>query len=114
MNEVRVDSIKKVLHKLQIIIDYTPKDDAAKIEENENIVDVVERTLYFNRLNQAGKCLKILTTRQMLTRLRISLAQLKQGNNSEKLRNEIRQLLYSLYRSQKLTKKFCKSLFEMI
>ena len=114
MNEVRVDSIKKVLHKLQIIIGYTPKDDAAKIEENENIVDVVERTLYFNRLNQAGKCLKILTTRQMLTRLRISLAQLKQGNNSEKLRNEIRQLLYSLYRSQKLTKKFCKSLFEMI
>ena len=39
----------------------------------------------------------------MLSRLPISLAQLKTGNNSEKLKNEIRQLLYSLYRSKKLT-----------
>ena len=114
MNEVRVDSIKKVLRKLQRITDYTPKDDAAKIEENENIVDVVERILYFNQLNQAGKGLKILTPRQMLTRLPISLAQLKAGNNSEKLKNEIRQLLYSLYRSKKLTKQLYKSLVDII
>ena len=40
----------------------------------------------------------------MLSRLPISLAQLKAGNNSEKLKNEIRQLLHSLYRSKKLTK----------
>ena len=40
----------------------------------------------------------------MLSRLPITLAQLKAGNNSEKLKNEIRQLLYSLYRSKKLTK----------
>ena len=40
----------------------------------------------------------------MLSRLPISLAQLKEGNNSEKLKNEIKQLLYSLYRSEKLTK----------
>ena len=114
MNEVQVDYIKKVLRKLQRIIDYTPKDDAAKIEENENIVDVVERILYFNQLNQAGKGLKILTPRQMLTRLPISLAQLKAGNNSEKLKNEIRQLLYSLYRSKKLTKNIYKSLVDII
>ena len=38
----------------------------------------------------------------MLSRLSISLAQLNAGNNSEKLENEIRQLLYSLYRSKKL------------
>ena len=37
----------------------------------------------------------------MLRRLTITLAQLKAGNNSEKLKNEIRQLLYSLYRSKK-------------
>ena len=49
-----------------------------------------------------GKWLKILTPNQMLSRLSISLAQLKAGNNSEKLKNEIRQLLYSLYRSKKL------------
>ena len=40
----------------------------------------------------------------MLSRLRIFLAQLKAGNNSEKLKNEVRQLLYSLYRSRKFAK----------
>ena len=53
---------------------------------------------------QRGQGLKILTPSQMLSRLPITLAQLKAGNNSEKLKNEIRQLLYSLYRSKKLTK----------
>ena len=50
------------------------------------------------RRNQTAKGLKILTPNQMLNRLTISLAQLNAGNNSEKLKNEIRQLLYSLYR----------------
>ena len=49
------------------------------------------------------KGLKILTPDQMFSRLPISLAQLKAGNNSVKLKNEIRQLLYSLYYSNKLT-----------
>ena len=61
-----------------------------------------------------GKGLKILTTNQMLSRLPISLAQLKAGNNSEKLKNEIRQLLYSLYRSKELTKEIYKSLIDII
>ena len=50
----------------------------------------------------------------MLSRLPITLAQLNAENNSEKLKNEIRQLLYSLYRSKKLTKQFCKSLVDII
>ena len=50
----------------------------------------------------------------MLSRLPISLAQLKAGNNSEKLKNKIRQLLCSLYRSKKLTKQFYKSLIDII
>ena len=50
----------------------------------------------------------------MLSRLLISLAHLKAGNNSEKLKNEIRQLLYSLYRSKKLTKQLYKSLIDII
>ena len=50
----------------------------------------------------------------MLSRLPITLAQLKAGNNSEKLKNEIRQLLYSLCRSKKLTKQLYKSLFDII
>ena len=61
-----------------------------------------------------GSALKILAPNQMLSRLPISLAQLKAGNNSEKLKNEIRQLLCSLYRSKKLTKQLYKSLVEII
>ena len=61
-----------------------------------------------------GKGLKISTPNQKLNRLPISLAQLNVGNNSEKLKNEIRQLLYSLYRSKKLTKQLYKSLIDII
>ena len=50
----------------------------------------------------------------MLSRLPISLAKLKAGNNSEKLKNEIRQFLYSLYRSKKLTNQLYKSLIGII
>ena len=58
--------------------------------------------LEFNR-QQRGQGLKTLTLNQMLSRLTILLAQLKEVNNSEKLKNEIRQLLYYFYRSEKLT-----------
>ena len=51
-----------------------------------------------------GAGLKILTNKQMLNRLPILLAQIQAGNNSIKLKNEIRQILYSLYRSKVLTK----------
>ena len=63
---------------------------------------------------QKGLGLKILTLDQMLSRLPITLAQLKAGNNSEKLENEIRQLLYSLYRSKKLTKAIYNNLINII
>ena len=64
-----------------------------------------------NSEKQLGIGLKILTPNQMLSRLSITLAQLKAGNNSEKLKNEIRQLLYSLYRSKK---QLYKSLIDII
>ena len=78
--------------------------------ENERLDDIVNTAkdiLHVNNQNQEGQELKILTPNQMLSRLPISLAQLKAGNNSEKLRNEIRQLLYSLivqrnYRKQSI------------
>ena len=78
------------------------------IGDFKKIINVVERIIYFNWIEQKGGGLKILTPDQMLSRLPISLAQLNAGNNSEKLKNEIRQLLYSLYRSKKLTKMFIK------
>ena len=66
------------------------------------------------RRKQKGVGLKILTPSQMLSRLPISLAQLKTKTNSEKRENEIRQLLYSLYRSKTLTKNIYKSLVDII
>ena len=83
------------------------------IEGNENIINIIEHILYFNQLEQQkGDGLKIITPSQRLSRLLISLAQLKGGNNSEKLKNEIRQILYSLYRSKKLTKQLWLTLFK--
>ena len=63
---------------------------------------------------QRGVGLKILTPDQMLSWLPITLAQLKAGNNSQKLINEIRQLLHSLYHSKKLTKTIYNHLINAI
>ena len=90
------------------------KDNKLKTKENEKIIDVVERIVELNNENQLGEGLKILTPDQMLSRLPITLAQLKAGNNSQKLINEIRQLLYSLYRSKKLTKTIYNNLINII
>ena len=61
-----------------------------------------------------GSGLKILTNKQMLNRLPILLAQIQAGNNSIKLKNEIRQILYSLYRSKVLTKTVYNNLIKFI
>ena len=74
--------------------------------ENEESVE--------QRRNQPGKGFKILTSKQMLSRLLITLAQLKTRNNSEKLKNETRQLLYSLYRSKNMTKQVYNNLIKYI
>ena len=63
---------------------------------------------------QEGTGLKILTPNQMLKRLPIALAQIKAGNNSESLLNEIRQIVYSLYRSKEITKKVCNNIINSI
>ena len=89
-------------------------EEEKEIEQPSEIVDVVKKILELNKQNQLGGGLKILTPDQMLSRLLITLAQLKAGNNSQKLKNEIRQLLYSLYRLKKLTKQLYKSLVDII
>ena len=53
-------------------------------------MDIVEKILEFKRHNQEGQVLKILTPDQILSRLPITLAQLKAGNNSRKPKNEIK------------------------
>ena len=85
-------------------------DDVKEIEKPDEIVDIVEKILEYNRQNQERQGLKMLTPHQMLSRLPITLAQIKSGNNLEKLKNEIRQLLYSLHHSRKLTKRLYNNL----
>ena len=85
-----------------------------EIEHPKLIVNTAEKILKFNKQNQQGEDIKILTANQMLNRLPIALAQLQAGNNSNKLKNEIRQLLYSLYRSKNMTKQMYNNLINYI
>ena len=64
--------------------------------------------------SKIGEGLKILTNKQMLNRLPILLAQIQAGNNYKSLKNEIRQILYSLYRSKVLTKTVYNNLIKSI
>ena len=89
-------------------------EEEKKIEDPKSIVEIVEDILKFNKQYQQGQGIKILTPNQMLSRLPITLAQLKAGNNSEKLKNEIRQLLYSLYRSKNMAKQVYNNLIKHI
>ena len=113
-NEDQVYSIKEVLNRIKEAIKNVPGDRKYMTEENEKIINIVECILYFDQLEQQVQGLKILTPNQMLSRLPYFLPQLKAGNNSEKLKNEIGQLLYSLYRSKKLTKQLYESLIDII
>ena len=113
-NKNLVESINKKLTKLKKIVKNVPKNEISRVEENEKIIDSFERIHELNSVKELELGRKILAPDQMLSRLPITLAQLKAGNNSEKFKNEIRQLLYSLYRSKKLTKQIYKSLIDTI
>ena len=65
-------------------------------------------------LNLDHSKLEVLTPKQMLQRLPIDLAQVKAGNNSESLLNEIRQIIYSLYQSKQITKKLRNNIIKSI
>ena len=88
-NEYQVYIIKKVLDKMKKIIKNVPKDKTFKTEENKKIINIVERIFYLNQLDQSGKGLKILTADQMLSRLPITLAQLKPRNNLKNLKMKL-------------------------
>ena len=92
------------------------KDEAEKMSEDEKETEKPDKLLKIVKENQkqGGLGIKILTPNQMLSRLPTTLPQLNAGANSEKLKNEIRQLLYSLYRSKRLTKNVYKSLVGVI
>ena len=79
----------------------------------KDIVDFYKPQLH-NVTSKKGEGLKILNNKEMLNRLLISLAQTEAGNNSNKLKNEIRQILYSLYTSKALTKTVYNKLIKPI
>ena len=66
------------------------------------------------RKSKYGKGLKILTPKQMLERFPIALAQLKAGNTSENLLNEIHQIIYSLFRAKEIPKKVCNNIMNSV
>ena len=110
-NDELVNLIKIKLSDLKDEIKKMSKDETQN-EKPDEILNIVEEILEFNKKiwKQLSLGLKILTPNQILSRLPITLVQLKAGNISDKLKNEIRQLLYSLYRSKKLTMQLYKSL----
>ena len=85
-----------------------------KNEKSDKIVKLVKEILRFNKQKQEGQGIKMLTPNQKLSRLPISLAQLKARNNSERLKSEIRQLLYSFYDSKNITKQVNNNLMKSI
>ena len=78
----RLSDLKNAIKKMS--------ENKIEIEKPNKIVDIVEKIIDFNKQNQEGQGLKIFTPEQMLSRLPVTLTQLKAGNNSEKRKNEIR------------------------
>ena len=85
------------------------------INFSRDITEMLSDADYKAKQNETkGKGLKILAPKQMLQRLPIALAQVKAGNNSENLLNEIRQIIYSLYQSKEITKKVYSNLVKSL
>ena len=89
-----------------------PKEEIEN-EKPDKILKIPEKILKFNKQKQLRLRLKKLTPNQMLHRLPITLARLKAGNNSEKLKNEIRQYCI-LCTDKNLTKQLYKSFIDII
>ena len=125
--KIEVALIKNNLKDLKTDIKYKPENEV-KNKRLELLAGLVEKILDFNELlnipdlksekstkeRQQGQRLKILTPQQMITRLPILLAQLKSGNNSQKLKNEIRQIVHSSYRSKNISKTIYNQLINNI
>ena len=90
---------------------YNVREEAIKFIEDYGSMILEAKRL---AKEQKGTGVKILTPNQMLKRLPIALAQVKAGNNSESLLNEIRQIVYSLYRSKEVTKKVYNNIINSI
>ena len=104
---------------------YLSKESKEARTNTENLYNVRKAAIAFfdectSRASEArhqakkGTGIKILSPKQMLQRLPIALAQIKAGNNSKSLLNEIRQIVYSLYQSKEITKKVYNNIIKSI
>ena len=92
---------------------YNARNEAIKFYDDYS--SVMSEAKYKAKQDETkGTGPKVLTPKQMLQRLPIALAQVKTGNNSENLLNEIRQIVYSLYQSKQITKKIYNHLIKSI
>ena len=91
---------------------YKARNEAIKFYDDYSSMIFESKTKPIKAIK--GKGIKILKSKQMLQRLPIALAQVKAGNNSESLLNEIRQIVYSLYQSKQITKKVYNNIIKSI
>ena len=109
--------VKKLLHKKKTInnLEKFYKSREEVINFFKDYGKIVPDAAYKSKENKTeGKGLKILTPKQMPQRLPIALAQVKAGNISESLLNEIRKIVYSLYQSKQITKKVYNNIIKSI
>ena len=102
------DKQKKKLANINVL--FNARNNAIRFIEDYGSMILEAKRL----AKQEGKGIKILTPKQMFQRLSIALAQIKAGNNSESLLNEIRQIVYSLYQSKEITKKVYNNIIKSI
>ena len=102
-NETEKKRINNVIKSVEVSLDQVPSLGDSEPDFSDSDFGDTKRSR-----------LKILTPNKMRSRLPIYLAQLSARNNSEKIKNEIRQLLYSFYRPKKLSKQLYKSLIDTI
>ena len=107
VSNITTKKINNVISSVEFTLGYAASLDDTNSDSKSNSFDS-------DFSDAKGSGLNILTPNQMFSGLLISLAQLKAGNNSEKLKKEIRQMLCSLYRARKLTKPIYKSLPDII
>ena len=91
---------------------YKARNEAIKFYDDYSLM-ISEAKSKAKQNETKGTGIKILTPKQMVQRLPIALAQVKAGNNSHNLLNEIRQIIYSWYRANEITKKVYNNLMKL-
>ena len=89
------------------------KKEIPENEDLDKVINILEKILYFYK-QQKCKRLKILNRKQLLQRLPIVLVQVKAGNTSKNLLNEICQIIYSLYLAKQITKNVYNNVMNLI